>query len=192
MGAEQGQVDAQFHVGKVYADGTSVTRDYIQAYMWLALSIDGSTDKRSPAFQEAADLRDSIAKKMTPQQIAEAKRLASEWESSYLQRIGSGPYVGGWGMAPPIDLVRSTPPCTDEAGSKNESAVVFSCIVRKDGTVGSCTTIKGLSYGLESAISLESAINTIETKWRFKPGTIKGKPVDVQIGITFSCLPSQR
>ena len=29
----------------------------------------------------------------------------------------------------------------------------------------------------------ESAIRTIASKWRFRPGTYKGKPVDVQIDI---------
>jgi hypothetical protein len=39
----------------------------------------------------------------------------------------------------------------------------------KDGTVTNFKVIKGLGYGLD-----ESAINTIASKWRFKPGTRNG------------------
>ena len=38
--------------------------------------------------------------------------------------------------------------------------------------------IRGLGYGLD-----ESAINTVATKWRFKPGSLNGRPVDVQANI---------
>jgi TonB family protein len=50
-------------------------------------------------------------------------------------------------------------------------AVTF--IVRKDGTAGSFKILRGLGYGLD-----ESAISTIATRWRFKPGALKGEPVD--------------
>jgi hypothetical protein len=58
----------------------SITKDPIEAYMWLTLSIAGPTAKQSPLFQQTADLRASIAKKMTPQQIAEAQRRAKQWK----------------------------------------------------------------------------------------------------------------
>jgi len=38
--------------------------------------------------------------------------------------------------------------------------------------VDSFKVIRGLGYGLD-----ESAINTIATKWRFRPGTLNGVPV---------------
>ena len=39
------------------------------------------TEKRLPnGFDEAAKNRDLIAKEMTPEQIAEAQRLAREWK----------------------------------------------------------------------------------------------------------------
>jgi hypothetical protein len=52
--------------------------------------------------------------------------------------------------------------------------VILQGIVRKDGTVTNLKVIKKLGYGLE-----ESIIDTITTKWRFKPGTRNGEPVDV-------------
>ena len=69
------------------------------------------------------------------------------------------------------------PPYTEEAREAGISGVILTLvIVRKDGTVASCKILRGLGYGLD-----ESTISTITTKWRFKPGTFKGNPVDFRI-----------
>jgi TPR repeat protein len=57
----------------MYASGSGVRRDYVQAYMWLDLNSEGSQD-----FFAAAS-RSAVAAKMTPVQIAEAQKLASAW-----------------------------------------------------------------------------------------------------------------
>ena len=57
----------------MYASGSGVQRDYVQAYMWFDLSSEGSQD-----FFAAAS-RSAVADKMTPVQIAEAQKLASAW-----------------------------------------------------------------------------------------------------------------
>ena len=95
--AEQGDVFGRFSLGSMYADGRGVKQDYIQAYMWLTLAAAGSKDQvmKAPESlrdnlakamkglqEEATALRDSIAKKMTPAQIADAQRLASEWKAA--------------------------------------------------------------------------------------------------------------
>jgi len=54
--------------------------DYVQAHLWLNLAA-----ARFPAAQEddrnaARVVRDRVAKKMTPEQIAEAERLARGWK----------------------------------------------------------------------------------------------------------------
>ncbi len=77
---------------------------------------------------------------------------------------------------------------SDQAREARISGIVLiQFIVRKDGIPGSFKIITGLGYGLE-----ESAINTIATKWRFKPGTFQGKPVDVQTNIDISFLLPQK
>jgi TPR repeat protein len=49
-----------------------VAQDYVQAHKWVNLAAaDGDT--------EAAKSRDVFAKLMTPEQVAEAHRLAREW-----------------------------------------------------------------------------------------------------------------
>jgi len=96
---------------------------------------------------------------------------------------GVGPYVVGNGVKPPMALAKPRPAYTEEARrARAEGIVLLQAIVRKDGSVDSFKILRGLGYGLD-----ESAIQTIATKWRFKPGTKNGMPVDVQaqIEVTF-------
>jgi TPR repeat protein len=60
----------------MYAEGQGVPQDNVQAYMWFTLA--GTAG-------DAANLknRDLIAAKMTPDQIAEAQRLAREWKPGW-------------------------------------------------------------------------------------------------------------
>ena len=82
-------------------------------------------------------------------------------------------------IKPPVLLYEVKPRYTEEARKANIQGIVFlQVIVRKDGTADSFKVLKGLGYGLD-----ESAISTIATKWRFKPGTAYGVPADVQIHI---------
>jgi len=92
---------------------------------------------------------------------------------------GIGPYVVGNGVKAPIALLQPLPAYTEEARkARAEGIVLIQAVIRKDGTVDSFKVLRGLGYGLD-----ESAINTIATKWRFKPGTMNGMPVDVQANI---------
>ena len=76
---------------------------------------------------------------------------------------------------PPVPIVRFLPPYTEDARrARVEGLVQLEVIIRKNGTVDSIRVIRGLGHGLD-----ESAINTIANKWRFKPGTRFGEPVDV-------------
>ena len=58
--------------------GRGVTQDYVLAHMWYNLAA-----ARLPPGEDgdmAVRNRDLIAKRMTPEQIAEAQRLAREWK----------------------------------------------------------------------------------------------------------------
>ncbi len=95
---------------------------------------------------------------------------------------GIGPYVVGNGVKAPVVLFQPLPAYTEEARkARAEGIVLIQAIIRKDGTVDSFKVLRGLGYGLD-----ESAINTIATKWRFRPGTFNGSPVDVQANIEVS------
>jgi TPR repeat protein len=76
--AEQGNALGQVWVGVAYEAGRSVPQDYVRAHMWYNLAASGASDDQ--AREEAVKARDAIAAKMTPAQIAEAQRLASEWK----------------------------------------------------------------------------------------------------------------
>ncbi len=93
--AEEGNVGSQLALGSAYAEGKVVAQDYIQAYMWLTLAAINSGDQveKAPSNarellasqiarwqKEATDLCDSIAKKMTPWQVEEARKQAREWK----------------------------------------------------------------------------------------------------------------
>jgi TPR repeat protein len=71
--ADQGQADAQHTLGLMYATGRGVLQDDVQAHLWLNLAGASGDDR-------AAQLRDDVAAKMTPAQIAEAQKLAREWK----------------------------------------------------------------------------------------------------------------
>ena len=76
--ADQGNASAQNLLGTLYDNGVGVPQDYVQAHKWVNLAAAGSSD--SEVRKEAATNRENIAARMTPAQIAEAQRLASEWK----------------------------------------------------------------------------------------------------------------
>lgn len=72
--ANQHEKNGQYLLGSMYFAGEGVTRDLVSAYMWFSLSASEGDDTAEKA-------RDQIAPQMTPAQIAEAKKRASEWKS---------------------------------------------------------------------------------------------------------------
>jgi uncharacterized protein len=59
----------------MYYTGRGVPQDYIQAHMWFNLAASRLTAGRD--FEVSN--RDEVAAKMTPEQIAEAQKMAREW-----------------------------------------------------------------------------------------------------------------
>jgi uncharacterized protein len=75
--ADQGHPMAQFFLGLMYAYGEGVPQDYVRAHMWFNLAATAETAERRLL---PAENRDLVARKMTPTEIAEAEKLASEWK----------------------------------------------------------------------------------------------------------------
>ena len=76
---ERGNANAQSNLGLMYEHGQGVPQDYVSAHMWLNLA--AAPRATDPAARDqAAKERDMLAAKMTPAQIAEAQRIASEWK----------------------------------------------------------------------------------------------------------------
>ena len=77
--AEQGNAHAQYYLGIMYAGGRGVPQDYVQAHKWINLA--AARSSASDQWREdAVQTRDDVASTMTTVQIAEAQRLAREWE----------------------------------------------------------------------------------------------------------------
>jgi TPR repeat protein len=64
----------------MYAGGMGVPKDYVQAHMWLNLAAARFPASETKKRDIAVENRDDVATKMTPAQIAEAQKLAREWQ----------------------------------------------------------------------------------------------------------------
>jgi periplasmic protein TonB len=89
---------------------------------------------------------------------------------------GAGMHVAGEkGLKNPELVLKPNPPYTEEGRkARAMGLIVLEAIVRMDGSVDGFRILRGLGYGLD-----EQAIQTIASKWRFKPGSVNGTPVDV-------------
>jgi TPR repeat protein len=79
--AEQGVIDAQFALGNLYADDSAIARDDVLAYMWYSIATLQTGDEWLRAI--AGSNRDALAPRMTPADIAEAQRRATEWRAKH-------------------------------------------------------------------------------------------------------------
>ena len=71
LAAEQGNATAQNNLGRFYVQGKGVIQDNVYAHMWWNIAA-------SSGNKVAVENRDKIVKRMTPDQIAEAQKLARE------------------------------------------------------------------------------------------------------------------
>ena len=71
--ADKGNAGAQLVLGFMYELGQGVPQDYVQAHKWWNLAA-------AKGDADAVKNRDIVAAKMTPAQIAEAQKLAREWQ----------------------------------------------------------------------------------------------------------------
>jgi TonB family protein len=91
---------------------------------------------------------------------------------------GGGPFRPGAGIEPPR-LVREVKAVyTEDARRRGlTGAVLLEIVVRRDGSVGDVTMIRGLGAGLEAR-----AIEAVR-QWRFTPARRLGMPVDVIVEV---------
>jgi TPR repeat protein len=78
--AEQGLADAQYFLGVMYGKGQGVPQDNVLAYMWISLAASRFSASEGNKRGMAAINSEVIASQMTPEEIAEAQRLAREWK----------------------------------------------------------------------------------------------------------------
>jgi len=74
MAAELGDAYGQFKLGLLYYNGQGIPQNYVRAHVWFNLAASqGEND-------EYASMRDTVEGLMTPEQVAEAQRLAILWQ----------------------------------------------------------------------------------------------------------------
>jgi TPR repeat protein len=111
LAADQGNARAQALLGMMYDHGRGVPQDFVSAHMWMNLaSASGS--------KGVIELRDNIAQRMTPAQIAEGQKLAREWRPKMAN------------AAPAEITPRSPSPKEPDSGATSGTAF----FVSKDGT----------------------------------------------------------
>jgi len=74
LAAAQGNLNARYNLGVLLAEGEGVAQDYVRGYMWMHLAA-------AVGHASAWSSRDTIARRMTAQQIAQAQEMASECEA---------------------------------------------------------------------------------------------------------------
>ena len=76
--AKGGDIDAQFYLGEMYEVGRGVKQDDYCAYMWFSIGATPRKDDTNPFIDESSKWRDTIAKRMTPEQLDKAKEILRE------------------------------------------------------------------------------------------------------------------
>ena len=83
LAADQGHAPAQLNLGVLYRNGEGVPQDYTEAHKWYNLAAARANgDDR----EQRERLRDNLAEQMTPAQLAEAQKLAREWQAGFEKR----------------------------------------------------------------------------------------------------------
>ena len=75
--AEQGDAVAEYTLGLMYADGDGVEKSDVEA---LSLLIRAVSHAFGEDYDVYAEMRDALTARMTAEDVAEARRRASEWE----------------------------------------------------------------------------------------------------------------
>ena len=83
LAANKGYARAQNDIGFMLAFGEGVPpRDDVEAYKWLTLAIARYTAKNQDRLDQAIKDKATLARRMTPAQIAEAERRARAWKAT--------------------------------------------------------------------------------------------------------------
>jgi TonB family protein len=86
------------------------------------------------------------------------------------------------GLTPPRAIFQPLPPYTEAARVAHiEGVILLKCVVLEDGTVANCKVERTAGWGLD-----ESALLTIQNRWKFEPARLNGKPIAVQANVEVS------
>jgi len=80
--AGQGDADAQFILGDMYAQAQGVAQDNVQAYKWYEIAAKNGA-------QGAAEARDTLGTKMSADDVKKAQQLALDWRPATSSTTGN-------------------------------------------------------------------------------------------------------
>lgn len=78
--ADLGDAQGLYNLGLAYAQGEGVSQDVVKAHMLLNVAAARFPPAEGARRTAAVSSRDVVAKEMTAEQVAEAQRLAREWQ----------------------------------------------------------------------------------------------------------------
>lgn len=84
--ADQGHPEAQYVLGRMYHRGEGVPQNYVEAHKWLNLAVALLEDSSFIPRDRAMEYRDRVAIFLSPEQLAQANRLAEEWYSLHIKK----------------------------------------------------------------------------------------------------------
>lgn len=87
--ANNDSASAQYNLGILYAKGDGVPQDNILAHMWFNLAAVNFTSRLSR--DRAIALRDTIARKLSPAEIAKAQEMAGKWQTAGTRKLRAYP-----------------------------------------------------------------------------------------------------
>jgi periplasmic protein TonB len=94
---------------------------------------------------------------------------------------GTGPYTPGGNVIAPQALYRPEPGYTEEARkARTQGIVILEMVVDERGEVRDVKVIKPLPNGLD-----QEAVKAVRM-WKYKPGTLNGRPVPVIFNVSVS------
>jgi TonB family protein len=179
--ANLGVVEAQIALAEVYKQGRGVLKNLTEAYKWLTIA-----HERHEAPVE--DKRGEIAVDMSAEDIEEARKRAADWKPGGLRPTTVFPYPRAEEHADicsPL-LIESSKvnpeyPERHRIERRNGRAILLA-VIRKDGTVGDISVLRGSTSYPEFEWSAISAVSA----WRYEPALKDGKPIDVMFTIYVS------
>ena len=87
--ADHGNAAAQYNLGILYAKGEGVPLDNVLAHMWFNLAAVNFTSRLSR--DRAIAICDTIARKLSPAEIAKAQKMAREWQTARARKLRAYP-----------------------------------------------------------------------------------------------------
>ncbi len=95
LAADQRHPQAQYNLGLLYATGEGVEQDYRMAHMWFNLAVVHFPPSERPKRNAAINSRDIMAGKLSREAVAEAQKLAREWQPTARGEHRKGTQSGG-------------------------------------------------------------------------------------------------